>query len=335
MKKNILPFVLPFEDTVKNHNLNLKRKQIKILQVNMGKLCNQACHHCHVEAGPKRTEIMDLATIDRILQLLKQSQTIETVDITGGAPELNPNFKYFVSEIHKLEKKTPLTIIDRCNLTILFEKGQEETAKFLREYRVNIVASLPCYSKENVDSQRGNGVFDKSIRALLLLNTLGYGKDGTSLTLDLVYNPLGAFLPPSQKTLEKDYKKELKKLFGIEFNRLFTITNMPIKRFLKQLEREARLQEYMNLLVQSFNPKTAENIMCRDLVSISWDGQLYDCDFNQMLEIPIHLKKNTLWTIESLEELARQNIVFAEHCYGCTAGNGSSCSGSTIKDNGG
>ncbi|MBI5139466.1 arsenosugar biosynthesis radical SAM protein ArsS [Candidatus Nomurabacteria bacterium] len=335
MKKSVLPFVLPFEDTIKNHNLDLKRREIKTLQVNMGKLCNQACHHCHVEAGPKRTEIMDRSTIDRILQLLKLNQTIETVDITGGAPELNPNFKYFVSKIHKLEKKTPQTIIDRCNLTILFEKGQEETAKFLREYRVNIVASLPCYSKENVDSQRGNGVFDKSIKALQLLNTLGYGKTDSGLKLDLVYNPIGAFLPPSQETLEKDYKKELKELFGIEFNCLFTFTNMPIQRFLKQLEREARLQEYMDVLVQNFNPKAAENIMCRDLVSISWDGQIYDCDFNQMLEIQIYSKEKTLWTIESIEELARQNIVFAEHCYGCTAGNGSSCSGSIIEDNGG
>ncbi len=318
--------VKSFEDMVKMRGLHLKRNSLKILQVNIGKLCNQACHHCHVEAGPKRTEIMDRRTVDRVLELLSQTPSIHTVDITGGAPELNPHFRYLVLEIRKLGKE----VIDRCNLTVLFEKGQEDTAQFLGEHRVQVEASLPCYSKENVDKQRGNGVFDKSIRALQLLNTLGYGKPGTGLKLDLVYNPLGAFLPPPQEVLEKDYKEELRELFGIEFNRLYTITNMPIRRFLKQLEREGKLQEYMELLVQSFNPEAALNVMCRELVSVGWDGKIYDCDFNQMLEISVSGKKLSIWDIGSLEDFSHSPITFADHCYGCTAGTGSSCSGALI-----
>ncbi|MBI2337149.1 MAG: arsenosugar biosynthesis radical SAM protein ArsS [Deltaproteobacteria bacterium] len=303
--------------------LQLNRQPMEVLQLNVGKLCNQACHHCHVEAGPKRTEMMEKKTIDRLMILLDQAETIHTVDVTGGAPELNRHFRHLVQELKKRKKE----VIDRCNLTVFFEKGQEDTAQFLREYRVKVIASLPCYSKENVDQQRGNGVFDKSIRALRLLNELGYGRANTGLQLDLVYNPLGPFLPPPQEKLEADYKRELKELFGIEFNHLYTITNMPIKRFLDFLHRTDKFEEYMQLLVNSFNPQAAANVMCRHLISIGWDGQIYDCDFNQMLEIPIGRQQKTIWEIQSFNELLTNNIAFAEHCYGCTAGAGSSCGG--------
>lgn len=315
-----------FENKLAAHHLLLTRKPLEILQVNVGKLCNQACHHCHVEAGPKRTEIMEKKTIDRLIELLDGSPTLHTVDITGGAPELNPHFRHLVQESKKRNKE----VIDRCNLTVLFEKGQEDTAQFLREHRVKIIASLPCYSKKNVDAQRGGGVFDKSIRALQLLNELGYGKNDSRLELDLVYNPLGAFLPPSQEKLEGDYKKELRELFGIEFNHLFTITNMPIKRFLDQLGRENKYEEYMTLLVNSFNVSAAQNVMCRNLISIGWDGKIYDCDFNQMLEIPMGRKYRTIWDRNTLDQINKTPIAFDNHCYGCTAGAGSSCSGSLM-----
>lgn len=299
---------------------------MEILQINVGKFCNQACSHCHVEAGPKRTEIMEQKTAERLIELLDRSPTIHTVDITGGAPELNPHFRYLVREARQRGK----AVIDRCNLTVFFEKGQEETAHFLKNHRVNITASLPCYSKENVDKQRGNGVFDKSIRALRILNELGYGRDNTGLELDLVYNPVGAFLPPPQEKLEADYKKELKELFGIEFNRLYTITNMPIKRFLDFLNRTGQWEDYMTSLVNHFNPQAALGVMCRNLISIGWDGQIYDCDFNQMLEMPIGGKRRTIWDIESFDALVAGDIAFADHCYGCTAGAGSSCGGALI-----
>ncbi|MGE4233100.1 MAG: arsenosugar biosynthesis radical SAM (seleno)protein ArsS [Bacteriovoracia bacterium] len=316
-----------FVDKLKQHDLKLTRTSLEILQINVGKFCNQACLHCHVEAGPKRTEIMTGKTVDRLLMLLAQEPSIHTVDLTGGAPELNPHFRYLVEECRKLGK----TVIDRCNLTVLFEAGQTDTAQFLSEQRVQIVASLPCYSKENVDQQRGNGVFEKSISGLKLLNDLGYGKPGTGLELSLVYNPLGAFLPPEQAGLEKDYKEELKQLFGIEFTRLYTITNMPIKRFLRDLERSGKLQEYMELLASSFNIEAALGVMCRSLISIGWDGQIYDCDFNQMLSIPVGWRPQTLWSIQSFDELTREPIALANHCYGCTAGAGSSCAGALIK----
>lgn len=338
--------LLSFDETLISHGLRLTRQPIEILQINVGKFCNQACFHCHVEAGPKRTEMMEKKTVERLLELLDQSPTIHTVDITGGAPEFNPHFRYLVSEVRRRHKE----VIDRCNLTVFFEKGQEDTAQFLREYRVKIVASLPCYSKENVDKQRGNGVFDKSIKALVLLNELGYGREGPGLELDLVYNPVGAFLPPSQEKLEADYKKELKELFGIEFNRLYTITNMPIKRFLDFLNRTGQLEEYMTLLANNFNPQAAfgvtpppeqsakqtsslrsgGGVMCRNLVSVGWDGQIYDCDFNQMLEIPLGGRRKAIWEIESFDELASAKIAFADHCYGCTAGAGSSCGGTLV-----
>lgn len=317
-----------FSESLAVANIQLPRRRITTLQVNLGKLCNQACHHCHVEAGPLRTEIMERATVDRILALLASSRHVTTLDLTGGAPELNPHFRYLVSEA----TRSGCEIIDRCNLTVLFEPGQEETADFLQAHRVHVVASLPCYSEANVDEQRGQGVFAKSLRALHLLNKLGYGQEDSGLVLDLVYNPLGASLPPEPRQLEQEYKLKLKKDFGIVFNKLYVLTNMPIKRFLHELERTSQLETYMSLLANSFNPKAAYEVMCRDLVSIGWDGQIYDCDFNQMLEISVGGRRQDIWGIQTLEALEHQPIAFANHCYGCTAGVGSSCSGSLIAD---
>ncbi|MCB0351308.1 MAG: arsenosugar biosynthesis radical SAM protein ArsS [Bdellovibrionales bacterium] len=303
--------------------LNLNRMPLEILQVNIGKRCNQACHHCHVESGPLRTENMESPTAERLIELLHTSPNIHTVDITGGAPELNPNFKKIVVAARRLGKK----VIDRCNLTVFKEPGQEETPFFLKEYGVHVIASLPCYSKNNVEKQRGHGVFAKSINALQLLNELGYAKPDSGLTLDLVYNPTGPFLPPAQAKLEQDYKLELKELFNIEFNSLYTITNMPIKRFLDDLNRTGKLEEYMELLANSYNPMAAKGIMCRNLISVAWNGELYDCDFNQMLELPLGAGKKSLWDLSSFEELTDKPITFANHCYACTAGAGSSCGG--------
>lgn len=318
--------MIPFMETLKNNRLEITRKPLEILQINVGKLCDLVCLHCHVEAGPKRKEVMERKTAERLMELLEKSSTIQTVDLTGGAPELNPHFCFLVSESRRLDRE----VIDRCNLTVLFVPGQEETPVFLKGHRVQIVASLPCYSKENVEKQRGRGVFDKSIRALKLLNELGYGREGTGLMLNLVYNPVGPFLPPPQSALEADYKKELKELFGIEFNHLLTITNMPIKRFHDYLGRRRELNQYADLLETHFNRDAADRVMCRNLISVSWNGDLYDCDFNQMLEMPLGGKRRTIWEIESFEELKSEGIQFANHCYGCTAGHGSSCSGSLV-----
>jgi radical SAM/Cys-rich protein len=312
-----------FEENLAAHGVgSLTRTQTTTLQVNVGKLCNQACHHCHVEAGPKRTEVMQRHVAERVIGLLAGSPRIETLDITGGAPELNPQFRFLVTEAWRLG----CHLIDRCNLTVLFEPGQEDLAEFLAKNEVEVAASLPCYTAENVDQQRGRGVFGKSVRALRLLNDLGYGRPGSGLTLNLVYNPLGAFLPPPQEKLEADYRKQLREHFGIEFNQLFTITNMPIKRFAEWLQREGQHESYMGLLVNHFNSATVENLMCRSLVSVSWDGQLYDCDFNQMLEIGMPGTK-TIWDIQSLDGLAGKRVATGSHCFGCTAGAGSSCGG--------
>lgn len=315
-----------FSESLSTCRLKLDRTPVEILQINIGRLCNLACHHCHVDAGPKRTENMESATVDKVIELLERSKTIHTVDLTGGAPELNPHFRRLIIAVRQLKKK----IIDRCNLTVLYEPGQEETAYFLKENGVHIVASLPCYSKKNVEQQRGHGVFDKSIEALRLFNKLGYGKEDSNLRLDLVYNPTGPFLPPSQEKLQQDYKTELKELFDIEFNELFTITNMPIKRFLKDLERSGKLSEYMELLANSFNPTAAKGIMCRSLVSVGWNGEIFDCDFNQMLELPLGAGRKTLWDLNSFDELENNPITFANHCYACTAGAGSSCGGALV-----
>ncbi len=321
-------FASSFEATLARHRLvPLRRSPVTTLQVNVGKLCNQACHHCHVDAGPKRTEIMVRATAERVIDVLAASPAVETVDITGGAPELNPSFRFLVESVRRSGRK----VIDRCNLTVLSQPGTEGLPQFLADNAVELTCSLPCYTAKNVDQQRGKGVFDKSIDALKMLNELGYGKAGTGLALNLVYNPVGPFLPPSQSELEADYKRELASAFGIEFNRLFTITNMPIKRFAADLERRGRSQEYMALLVNHFNPATVAGVMCRSLVSVGWDGAVYDCDFNQMLEIslPPGLPR-TIFDLSSTDELAGAPIATASHCFGCTAGSGSSCGGETV-----
>jgi radical SAM/Cys-rich protein len=305
----------------------LVREETRTLQINVGKLCNQACHHCHVDAGPKRPEVMLRNTAERIITLLAASPSIETVDITGGAPELNANFRWLVTEASRLGRR----IIDRCNLTVLFRPGLQELPGFLAGHGVEITASLPCYTAENVDEQRGPGVFKKSILALQALNRLGYGLPGSPLLLNIVYNPLGTFLPPPQKGLEADYKKRLREHFGVEFHRLFTLTNMPIKRFADSLCRTGKWDAYMGVLVNHFNPETVSSLMCRSLVSVSWDGRLYDCDFNQMLEIGMARDRGmtplSVWEVESFSGLAGQHVATGSHCFGCTAGSGSSCGG--------
>ncbi|OIN86507.1 MAG: radical SAM protein [Alphaproteobacteria bacterium CG1_02_46_17] len=316
-----------FGETLGRHGLQIKRECITTLQINIGKRCNQACHHCHVESGPNRTENMERKTVDRILELLQDEPKITLIDITGGAPEMNPHFRDFVKALRAMSKD----VIDRCNLTVLFEKGQEDTAEFLAEQRIQVVASLPCYLEDNVNAQRGKGVFGKSITALEKLNALGYGKPDSGLVLNLVYNPIGTHLPPEQKKLEAAYREHLQKHFGIVFNNLFTITNMPIKRFAHMLERDGLAEQYMQLLIDSFNVQAVQEVMCKQLVSISWDGKLYDCDFNQMLEIPLNFKPRTIWDISSFSTLD-QDIAFADHCFGCTAGAGSSCTGALLKE---
>lgn len=322
MNKSLPSLGFSFERSLQEHKLDVKRHKISTLQVNIGKLCNQACLHCHVEAGPNRTENMKRETVDRLIALLEKEPQIHTVDITGGAPELNPHFRHFVTAIRAMGKK----VIDRCNLTVLFEPGQEDTAQFLADNKVEVVASMPCYLSDNVDKQRGKGVFVKSIAALQQLNDLGYGKEGSDLTLSLVYNPVGEHLPPAQGPLQNDYKKHLMDNFQIEFTNLFTITNMPIKRYAHMLEREGKMEDYMQLLINAFNPLAAKEVMCTELVSIGYDGQIYDCDFNQMLEIPLNWKERTIFDIEALSDLEPE-IAFDSHCYGCTAGSGSSCGG--------
>ena len=313
-----------FAATLQAHGLRLPRTRLEILQVNVGKLCDLACNHCHVEAGPNRTEAMQADVVARILELLARAPGVHTVDLTGGAPELNPHFRGLVRGARTLGKK----VIDRCNLTVLFRPGQEDTAEFLAAEGVNVVASLPCYSKANVEKQRGLHVFQPSIDALQKLNALGYGGAESDLELDLVYNPIGAVLPPSQASLEATYRSELAEHFGIVFNHLFTITNMPIKRFLHLLEREGRYDSYMQTLLDAFNPRAALGVMCRNLLSIDWRGKLYDCDFNQALELPQGGKRRSIWDIQSLSDIEHDPIAFADHCFGCTAGAGSSCGGS-------
>lgn len=307
----------------------LKRVPTKILQINIGLYCNLACGHCHVESSPlRKEENMTAETAARCLELLKQSPEITTLDITGGAPELNPNFRYLVRMAR--EMRPDIEIIDRCNLTVLQEPGQEDLVEFLKDNRVHIVASLPCYSEENVDSQRGSGVFERSIAALLALNEAGYGIDPT-FPLDLVYNPLGAFLPPPQSKLEDQYKTRLEENFGVLFNHLLTITNMPIKRFADFLHRRGELEDYMSLLVRNFNKDTVEKLMCLDTVSVGWDGQIYDCDFNQQLGMGLAVTGGrTIFDIESVDDLMNIRVRTDNHCFGCTAGMGSSCQGAMV-----
>lgn len=322
-----LPPHLPaFAGKLQQEKVRLRRAGVRVLQINIGKKCDLACHHCHVEAGPKRTENMEADTVTRVLEILAASPQVEVLDITGGAPELNPHFRRLAAEARALGK----TVYDRCNLTVLFEEGQEDTPQFLADNGIVVIASLPCYSPENVDQQRGKGVFDKSIKALNILNALGYGKPDSKLELHLVYNPVGAHLPPAQDSLTQDYRERLHAHLGIVFNQLFTITNMPIKRYVHYLRREGKFEEYMQLLVDNFNARAAAGVMCTEMLSVGWDGQLYDCDFNQMLEIPLNHKPRTIWDIASTADIPA-GIAFDNHCYGCTAGAGSSCGGALVE----
>jgi radical SAM/Cys-rich protein len=304
----------------------LRRGRVGTLQVNVGRRCDLACHHCHVEAGPKRTEMMDGRTVGRVLELLARNPEVELLDVTGGAPELNEHFRDLVAGGHALGRR----VIDRCNLTVLLLPGQEDTVRFLAGHRVEVVASLPCYTDERVDAQRGRGVFARSIEALRRLNDAGYGRPGTGLVLDLVYNPTGAFLPPAQGELEARYRVELRERFGIEFSRLVTITNMPIRRFAHDLVRRRELAAYMGLLVNHFNAATLPALMCRSLVSVGYDGRLYDCDFNQMLELPLGGCARSIWDLDDLGALDGESVAVAGHCFGCTAGAGSSCGGALV-----
>lgn len=305
----------------------LAADQIKILQVNLGKLCNMTCSHCHVDAGPDRRENMNEATASACLDVLRRHPEIETLDLTGGAPEMNPYFQKMVTEARGMGRH----VIDRCNLTILLAKGFEYLPEFLADNEVEIVASLPCYLEENTDAQRGDGAYSKSIAALLKLNELGYGQDGTNKMLTLVYNPVGPNLPPDQQSLEADYQRELNARFGIKFNRLFTITNMPVSRYLEYLVRTGDYEAYMQELIDAFNPASIEGLMCRSTLSVGWDGKLFDCDFNQMLELNTTPSCPDSIHDFDYERLANREIVLGQHCFGCTAGAGSGCQGAISK----
>ena len=312
-----------FSDRLAAEGVNLRRARPEILQVNVGKLCNLTCVHCHVNAGPKRKEIMTRATIDRIIDWLAKTE-IRTVDLTGGAPEMIPDFRYFVERAKALQPSRH--IIDRCNLTILLEPGYENLAEFLAERKVEIIASMPCYSPENVNAQRGEGVFEGSIAALQLLNSLGYGIH-PDLPLHLIYNPVGAFLPASQAKLEADYKREFKEHFGIVFNKLYTLTNLPVGRFAAYLRHNNKLEQYMNLLIEAFNPATIDGLMCQNTISVGWRGEVYDCDFNQQLDMQWkNGHEMFLWDVDP-GKIENREIMTGDHCFGCTAGVGSSCGG--------
>jgi radical SAM/Cys-rich protein len=293
-------------------------------------LCNQTCHHCHVDAGPDRREIMTRETAEQCLEVLRET-AIPTLDLTGGAPEMNPNFRWLVQQARLLGRQ----IIDRCNLTILLASGFTDLPEFLAEHAVEVVASLPCYLEENTDRQRGDGVYQKSIAALRRLNELGYGKPGTGLLLTLVFNPGGPSLPPHQETLEAAYRRELRTRHGIEFSRLFVITNMPISRFLDDLLQSGRYEQYVQKLIDAFNPLAVDQVMCRTTLSVDWTGRLFDCDFNQMLDLPVIADVPRHVADFDWERLAERSIVTGRHCFGCTAGAGSSCQGSIVAEGAG
>ena len=305
----------------------LRPAKMEIFQLNIGKLCNQTCAHCHVDAGPdRREENMGREGLEKCLEIIAAVPTIHTVDITGGAPEMNPDFRWFVEEVRKLGKK----VMDRCNLTIIVaNKRYHDLPEFFAKNQVHVVSSLPYFSKKRTDSQRGDGVFEDSIKALQMLNDVGYGKEGSGLLLDLVYNPSGAFLPASQESLQAEFKRQLKRKFDIDFNSLFAITNLPISRFLDYLLMSGNYEEYMEKLVDAFNPSTIDGLMCRNTISVSWDGYLHDCDFNQMLELRVASKGQHINDFD-LEALKNREIVLNQHCYGCTAGAGSSCGGEIV-----
>jgi len=321
MPKLLVP---SFDETLSERGYaTLRALRVDTLQVNVGKLCNQTCTHCHVDAGPTRTETMTRETVEAVLGVVRRYPELRAVDITGGAPEMNPHFEYLVEQCRAMGRH----VMDRCNLTVFFVRDKSHLPKFLADHQVEVIASLPCYLEANVNQQRGHGVYGRSIEALQQLNALGYGAEGSGLILNLVYNPLGPTLPPPQAGLEAEYRDELAKRFGIRFTRLYTITNMPISRFLDDLHRAGRYETYMEQLIASFNPASVDGLMCRNLISVNWDGRLSDCDFNQMLDLPV--EDTVPQTIQAfdLALLAHRNIVTGMHCYGCTAGAGSSCGG--------
>ena len=316
--------MINFEEKLAQHGIGeLRAESISTLQVNVGKRCNQACKHCHVDAGPQRTEEMTRETVDQVLKAIRLSN-ITTVDITGGAPELNANFEYLVIEA----KKLGCHVMVRCNLTVLLLPDKQHLPEFYRDHNVEVISSLPYFLADRTDAQRGIGVFDRSLDAMRRLNDLGYGKEESGLQLHLVYNPVGAYLPPNQVELERDFQREMWQRYQLRFNRLYTITNMPIKRYLDYLRRSGNYERYMEKLIGSFNPTTIAGLMCRNLVSVSWDGKLYDCDFNQMLEMEVDPRVRHTIADFNHALLAGRPIQTGLHCFGCTAGSGSSCGGS-------
>lgn len=320
---NIFPkSPIGFEEKLLKYDLELRAAAIDTLQVNVGKLCNQACKHCHVDASPTRTEIMRREIVEACLDVLRKFK-IPTLDITGGAPELNPNFRYLVTEAGKSGAK----VMVRHNLTVMFEENQTDLPEFFAEHAVEVVSSLPYFLPNQTDAQRGAGVFEKSIEAIRKLNAVGYGFNESGLVLNLVYNPTGAFLPPAQNAIEADFKRELKARYDVYFNNLYTITNMPVARFLDYLRRSGNEERYMTKLVNAFNPGTIAGLMCRNLVSVDWTGKLFDCDFNQMLEIPVDERLPQTIFDFTPEKFINRKIKTAAHCFGCTAGAGSSCGG--------
>lgn len=318
-----------FQDKLNTHGLfPLQTLTPQIFQINVGKMCNQVCKHCHVDAGPDRKEIMTRDTMQLCLDVLAKNPSFTTVDLTGGAPELNPDFRWFVEQIKLLNRH----IIVRCNLTIILaNKRFNDLPDFFKQHGIEVVSSLPSYTKDRTDRQRGDGVFEDSIKALQMLNAIGYGIAGSGLQLNLVYNPAGAFLPPAQSSLEKEYKEALQKDFGIQFNSLFVITNMPISRYLDYLLVSGNYGTYMEKLVAAFNPTAAANVMCRTTLSVSWDGYLYDCDFNQMLDLKLSCANSQHLSTYQYEDVNSRSIVINQHCYGCTAGSGSSCGGAVAE----
>ncbi len=320
-----LPTLAPetsFISAIAQSGAELVRRSPAVLQLNVGRLCNLTCTHCHVNAGPKRKEILQPETRDRILDWFEQSD-IHTLDLTGGTPEMIPGFRDLVERVRSFDR--PRRIMDRLNATIINEPGFDWVAEFLADNEVEIIASMPCYQPENVNAQRGEGVFDRSIAAFQKLNELGYGKN-PSLPLTFVYNPGGAFLPPPQADLEADYRREMRTHFGIEFTQLFCLTNMPISRFASYLKRHGEYEAYLQLLRESFNPSTVDGLMCRDTISVSWEGHVFDCDFNQMLDMPTGEDHQFLWDLD-VTTFQNTPIALADHCFGCTAGSGSSCGG--------
>ena len=306
----------------------LKRRAVDVLQVNLGRYCNLACIHCHVEAGPTRNEMMSRQNIDAVLRFLVSTE-IPTLDITGGAPELHPDFDYLVESARKLGRY----VMDRCNLTVIFEPGKDYLPEFFKRQNVELVCSLPCYSEENVDKQRGKGTFDLSIRALQIFNQIGYGQPDSDLVLNLVYNPVEPHLPPAQDKLERDYKRILNDQFGIVFNHLYCLSNMPITRYEMHLRLRGEFDRYMKLLADNFNTATLDQVMCRYLISVGWDGAIYDCDFNQMLGLSLRDARGealNIGLLTSLDQVLERSITIGNHCYACTAGSGSSCGGALV-----